>query len=82
MNIEMKNLTEKEAEIIEMIKDASGDSDPGAIKDTLEDGEALAALGIDDQEVVKGAHDYICSVIEKLKDRDFDMLGKCEPILK
>lgn len=69
-------------DIIETIKDSGGDSDPDAIKDTLEDGKALAALGIDDQEAVEAAHDYICSVIEEMKDRDFDMLGKCEPILK
>lgn len=80
MNIE--KLSKKEAEVIDLIKDANGDSDPEAVKDTLEDGEALAALGITDQEAVEGAHAYVCSVIEELKVKEavLDMFGKTSPM--
>lgn len=42
-------------EIIEMIREAGADT-PTAIMDVLEDGEALLALGITDQELVEEAY--------------------------
>lgn len=66
----IKALTEKEAEIIELIRDA-GAEDLESIKNTLEDGEALAALGITDQEGVEDAHSYVCLLIDVFKDAPF-----------
>lgn len=54
-----KDITAKAEDIIETLKDANPDATDSELADALCDGEVLAAMGIDDQEVVEEAYNIL-----------------------
>lgn len=69
-------LDTKELEVMEVIIEEA--EDWISVVNTLEDGEALDALGVDDQEAVEGAHDYATAESRKYDELEADLKNSAE----